>query len=281
MPRQARDLMPQAAEIDAKIAPNRPRVRPKESRQQDAIHRSHRRLASGAIQQRASRVEMGRGVVGNIERTGQGARPGKRPHAAQKCRDVTIELQRIRPDPLPGSADFPGIAQEAAAELLAPRHAPEHDHLAGQQPAAGFDMKLGRAPQPAAIEQDGLVRQEFEPRPALRGQRHIHPTILAQRAVDLFGGLGGHGRPGALLHGDVDPDPVAASQPATGGEQNSIRRFPRFGPRKQGPAGRALIKVRKPGTRRRRRKHQFGGAVAALQGRRRADKGLIVRHVKR
>ena len=77
--------------------------------------------------------------------------------------DIALELQRVSPDELTVAADLPQLAQKAAGKSLAPRPAAEDYDAAAQKtrcPAAS--SIVGLAPQPGAVEQDRLGRQEFQ-----------------------------------------------------------------------------------------------------------------------
>ena len=80
-----------------------------------------------------------------------------------------------------------------AGEGLARGGAAQHDHLAGEQRAAGLDLGHGAALQPRALEHDGLLRQPFQGRPLGDAHRDIDGAMAAALGgpVDLLGRLGG------------------------------------------------------------------------------------------
>ena len=91
--------------------------------------------------------------------------------------------------------DPPGVAQAAAAEALAARDAAEDEHFAGEEAGTGRQLDRRRAIEPAAVEEDRLLRHPFEPGVRCQPQRYVDAAVGAERAIDLFRRLGGDERP--------------------------------------------------------------------------------------
>ena len=179
--------------------------------------------------------------------------------------DIALEKRRVNPAQLARLLHPPGFVELSSAEPLAVSGAPEYQHLGGEQPAGRRDPHRYAALQSRLIEQNGFLRQPFEPCTIRDIEANIDLGIGTQRAIDFFRGGAGrdHGRGGAQIY--RQPQPVSTSQSARSGEKDRERQIAGLDMREEHAAGRALIQMREYRLRSASGKADFGRAVAALQ----------------
>ena len=146
-----------------------------------------------------------------------------------------LEAQGIDQEERPVATDDAPIAQAARADLLAARGASEHDRFDQEEPRVTGELDLEAAVEPAAVEQDRLLRQPEE-RPACRDRKLGREARLgAEGAVDLLGRLARGEQAGTRTHPQPLLDPIARGDAARGVDQHGLERPP------VGDAGKARL----------------------------------------
>jgi hypothetical protein len=138
-------------------------------------------------------------------------------------------------------ANLPAIVDEASLEPLAPRAAPEDQHVRGDEARLRRGVDPQAASEACAVEQNGLLRQPFEPGALPKIEIDVERRSGAGATVGLFGRLRGDHRGRAGLQAHRDLERIAADDAPARVEQHGARQLAGRGARHE-DAKRRLLK---------------------------------------